>query len=116
MYVSTTSDSSSVGSVVSSPHFSRLLSNVDRFLRLHPSREYFSLSIPAHQKMTIMVVKKDFKKKKCSKKRKREGKEQRKKVYREVDGQMDGRVAKGIKRRGKVWHDGARKKEERGER
>lgn len=29
---------------------------------------------------------------------------------------MDGRVAKGIKRRGKVWHDGARKKEERGER
>lgn len=42
------------------------------------------------------------------------GKEQRKKVYREVDGQMDGRVVKGIKRRRKVWHDGARKGEERG--
>ena len=50
MYVSTTSDSSSVGSAVSSPHFSKLLSNVDRFFRLHPRREYFSLSIPAHQK------------------------------------------------------------------
>ena len=74
MYVSTTSDSSSVGSVVSSPHFSRLLSNVDRFLRLHPSREYFSLSIPAHQKMTIMVVKKDFKKKKMFKEEEKRGK------------------------------------------
>ena len=28
---------------------------------------------------------------------------------------MDGRAAKGIKRRGKVWHDGARKGKERGE-
>lgn len=28
---------------------------------------------------------------------------------------MDGRVVKGIKRRGKVWHDLARKGEERGE-
>ena len=62
MYVSTTSDSSSVGSVVSSPHFSRLLSNLDLFFRLHPSTEYFSLSVPAHQKM-IMVVKKDCLKK-----------------------------------------------------
>ena len=50
MYVSTTSDNSSVGSAVSSPHFSRLFSNVDRFFRLHPSREYLSLSMPAHQK------------------------------------------------------------------
>ena len=50
MYVSTTSDNSSVGSAVSSPHLSRLFSNVDRFFRLHPSREYLSLSMPAHQK------------------------------------------------------------------
>ena len=50
MYVSTTSVNSSVGSAVSSPHFSRLFSNVDRFFRLHPSREYLSLSMPAHQK------------------------------------------------------------------
>ena len=70
MYVSTTSDSSSVGSAVSSPHFRRLFSNVDRFFRLHPSREYFSLSIPALRKMT-MVVKKDKFKRMCNEKEKR---------------------------------------------
>ena len=72
MYVSTTSDSSSVGSVVSSPHFSRLLSNVNRFFRLHPSREYLSLSIPAHRKKMTMVVKKVYFKNNVPKKRKEE--------------------------------------------
>ena len=91
MYVSTTSDSSSVGSVVSSPHFSRLLSNVDRFLRLHPSREYFSLSIPAHQKMTIMVVKKNLKKKNVQRRGKeREKSRERRFIERWMDKWMAG--------------------------
>lgn len=101
MYVSTTSDNSSVGSAVSSPHFSRLFSNVDRFFRLHPSREYLSLSMPAHQK-NDHGSKKRLILKECAKigKVRKKGRERR--LERWMEECMARRVAKGIRRRGKV--------------
>ena len=125
MYVSTTSDSSSVGSAVSSPHFSKLLSNVDRFFRLHPSIEYFSLSIPAYQKMTMALKENLTSKRMCQKKEKSREKRREKRT----DKWMKGRVEKGIKtrdqvrqgearrgRRGEGGGGGERRGEERGER
>ena len=46
MYVSTTSDSSKVGEEVFSPQLRRQVSSADRFFKLQPSKEYFSLLIP----------------------------------------------------------------------
>ena len=48
MYVSTTSESSRVGTVVFSPHFRRQFSSDALFFKLQPSREYFSLSKPVN--------------------------------------------------------------------
>ena len=44
--MSTTSDSNRVGEDVFSPHFKRQFSNAERFFKLQPSKEYFSLSRP----------------------------------------------------------------------
>ena len=48
MYVSTTSESRRVGNEMFNPHFRRQLSSADRFFRLQPSNEYFSLLIPVY--------------------------------------------------------------------